>query len=56
MVLVVKKDDESKVHDTMKKHNLKSYTVGEVTDKPELKGVWLDHENKRTDLTIHADL
>ena len=53
MTLVVKKQGESNIHNILKKHNLKSYTIGEITNDPKMRGVWLDYENKRIDLTLH---
>lgn len=53
MVLAVDKNDESTVHQLLRKHGVAAHTIGEVSDEPKLRGVWLYHNNKRIDLTVH---
>lgn len=48
-VLVVKKEDETKIHEFFKAHSLASHTIGKVVDKP---GVFLEHEDKKVELTV----
>lgn len=48
MVLVVRKEDENEIRAALKRHDIASFVIGEITDK---KGVWLEKEGTSIDLS-----